>query len=128
MAGSSVTVTAVLFDLDDTLFDHWRVRGQRWQTCASSSPRSAVCRLVRSKRASAPARRPAPAGAGGRMTVDDARVERFRQLLVFAGGTASAGMRRPRRPSTARRTSRMAARGGALDLLETCTVACRRAS
>ena len=26
-----------------------RVRGQRWRTCASSSPRSAVCRLARSK-------------------------------------------------------------------------------
>jgi len=65
----------------------------------------------------------------GRVTVDDARVERFRQLLVFAGGTASAGMRRPRRPPTARRTSRTGGpwRGRSI-CSRTCTVACRRAS
>jgi len=87
-----VTVTAVLFDLDDTLFDHW------------ACTRTALADL----RQQFPALGGVPAGAveaehrrlledlhlrvlAGRMTVDDARVERFRQLLVFAGGTASAG-------------------------------------
>lgn len=87
-----MTVAAVLFDLDDTLFDHW------------ASTRTALADLCQQF----PALGGVPAGAieaehrrlleelhlrvlAGRMTVDDARVERFRQLLAFAGGTAVAG-------------------------------------
>ena len=85
-----MTVTAVLFDLDDTLFDHW------------ACTRAALADLRRRF----PALGRVPAGAveaehrrllealhlrvlAGRMTVDDARVERFRQLLGFAGGQAT---------------------------------------
>jgi putative hydrolase of the HAD superfamily len=91
VVGSIVTVTAVLFDLDDTLFDHW------------ACTRTALADLRRRF----PALGGVPAGAveaehrrlleelhlqvlAGRMTVDDARIERFRQLLAFAGGTADA--------------------------------------
>jgi FMN phosphatase YigB (HAD superfamily) len=91
VVGSIVTVTAVLFDLDDTLFDH------------SACTRIALADLRRQF----PALAGMPAGAveaehrrlleelhlqvlAGRMTVDDARVERFCQLLVLAGGKADA--------------------------------------
>ena len=90
--GADVTITGVLFDLDDTLFDH--------RACT----RAALADL----RGRFPVLRGVPAGAvdeehgrllealhlevlAGRMTVDEARVERFRQLLAFAGGTAHAG-------------------------------------
>ncbi len=86
-----MTVTAVLFDLDDTLFDHW------------ACTRTALADL----RQRFPALGGVPAGAveaehrrlleelhvqvlAGRMTVDDARVERFRRLLAFAGGKSDA--------------------------------------
>ena len=88
-----VAITAVLFDLDDTLFDHW------------ACTRAALADL----RGRFPALGRLPAGEveaehrrlleelhlhvlAGRMTVDDARVERFRQLLVFAGEAADAAM------------------------------------
>jgi len=83
-----VTVAAVLFDLDDTLFDHW--------ACTHAALAALGERF--------PALGGAPAGLveaehrrlleelhlqvlAGRITVDDARVERFRRLLAFAGGT-----------------------------------------
>jgi len=34
---TGVAITAVLFDLDDTLFDHWRARAPRSRPCASDS-------------------------------------------------------------------------------------------
>jgi len=86
-----VAITAVLFDLDDTLFDH--------RACT----RAALADL----RGRFPALGRAPAELvedehrrlleelhlrvlAGRMTVDDARVERFRQLLGLGGGPADA--------------------------------------
>jgi putative hydrolase of the HAD superfamily len=83
-----VAITAVLFDLDDTLFDHW------------ACTRAALAAL----RERVPAFRGVPAEPfeaehrrlleelhlhvlAGRMTVDEARVERFGRLLAFAGGT-----------------------------------------
>jgi len=86
-----VAITAVLFDLDDTLFDHW------------ACTRAALANL----RERFPVLGRMPVGEvetehgrlledlhlqvlAGRMTVDDARVERFRRLLAFAGATADA--------------------------------------
>jgi putative hydrolase of the HAD superfamily len=86
-----VAITAVLFDLDDTLFDH--------RACT----RAALAAL----RERVPAFRDVPAEPfeaehrrlleelhlevlAGRMTVDQARIERFRRLLAVAGGTAGA--------------------------------------
>jgi putative hydrolase of the HAD superfamily len=83
-----VAITAVLFDLDDTLFDHW------------ACTRAALAAL----RERVPAFRGVPAEPfeaehrrlleelhlhvlAGRMTVDEARVERFGRLLAFAGST-----------------------------------------
>jgi putative hydrolase of the HAD superfamily len=90
VAAAEVAITAVLFDLDDTLFDHW------------ACTRAALAGL----RERLPLLGRMPAGevetehgrlledlhlrvlAGG-MTVDQARVERFRRLLAFAGEAAS---------------------------------------
>jgi putative hydrolase of the HAD superfamily len=86
-----VPTTAVLFDLDDTLFDHW------------ACTRAALVAL----RERVPAFRGLPVEPfeaehrrlleelhlqvlAGRMTVDQARVERFGRLLAFAGGTPDA--------------------------------------
>jgi putative hydrolase of the HAD superfamily len=86
-----VATTAVLLDLDDTLFDH--------RACT----RAAIGDL----RERFPVLGGMPADQieaehgrlleelhlqvlAGRMTVDDARVERFRRLLEFAGGTPDA--------------------------------------
>jgi putative hydrolase of the HAD superfamily len=84
-----VAITAVLFDLDDTLFDHW------------ACTRAALADL----RERFPVLGRMPVGevetehrrlledlhlrvlAGG-ITVDQARVERFRRLLAFAGEAA----------------------------------------
>jgi HAD superfamily hydrolase (TIGR01509 family) len=87
-----VAISAVLFDLDDTLFDH------------SSCTRAALAQL----RQHYPALDRLPAGRieaehrrlldelhlhvlAGRMSVDEARVKRFGQLLDFAGNGAHAG-------------------------------------
>ena len=84
-----MAITAVLFDLDDTLFDHW------------ACTRAALANL----RERFPVLGRMPVGEvetehrrlleelhlqvlAGRMTVDDARVERFRRLRAFAGETA----------------------------------------
>jgi len=89
MSAPGVVITVVLFDLDDTLFDHW------------ASTRAALADLRRRF----PALDSLPAALvetehrrllealhlrvlAGALTVDEARVERFRQLLALAGGTA----------------------------------------
>ena len=86
---TDVPITAVLFDLDDTLFDHWACT-----RAALASLRETYPVLIR-----------VPADVlereharlleelhlrvlAGRMTVDDARVERFARLLAFAGQSA----------------------------------------
>ena len=86
-----MATTAVLFDLDDTLFDHW------------ACTRAALAAL----RVRVPAFRGLPAEVfeaehrrlleelhlqvlAGRMTVDEAREERFGRLLAVAGGTPDA--------------------------------------
>jgi len=91
-SGPDVAITAVLFDLDDTLFDHW------------ACTRAALADL----RARSPVLGGVPARAveeehrrlleelhlevlAGHMTADDARVARFSRLLAFAGGTADPG-------------------------------------
>jgi putative hydrolase of the HAD superfamily len=83
-------MTAVLFDLDDTLFDHW------------SCTREAVSVL----RKRYPAFGGMPQAAleathgylleelhlevmAGRLTVDDARIQRFRRLFEYAGETGA---------------------------------------
>ena len=84
-----MATAVVLFDLDDTLFDHW------------ACTRAALAAL----RETFPALRRVPADVlereharlleelhlrvlAGRMTVDEARVERFGRLLAFAGESA----------------------------------------
>jgi putative hydrolase of the HAD superfamily len=87
-----VAISAVLFDLDDTLFDHWActraaladLRGH--VPVLGGVPARAVAEEHRSLLESLHLE-----VLAGRMTVDDARVERFRRLLAFAGGTAAAG-------------------------------------
>jgi len=85
-----VTTTAVLFDLDDTLFDHW--------SCTREALRTLRARF------GAFGRMPIEAFEakhgylleelhlevmGGRLTVDDARVQRFRRLFEYAGETGA---------------------------------------
>ena len=89
MSPSHVATTAVLFDLDDTLFDHW------------ACTRAALVSL----REQFPAFARVPAETlgdqhgrlleelhlevlAGRLTVDEARVERFGRLLALAGDPA----------------------------------------
>src|SRR5436190_21670804 len=81
-----MTIRAVLFDLDDTLFDH---RGcardalaavRQSQTCFQSIPFDAL------ERAHAEYLEALHAEVMlGRVPVDDARIERFRRLLESAG-------------------------------------------
>ena len=83
-----VTTAAVLFDLDDTLFDHW--------SCTREALRTLRARF------GAFGRMPLEAFEakhgyvleelhlevmGGRLTADDARVQRFRRLFEYAGET-----------------------------------------
>ncbi|MFO7693197.1 MAG: HAD family hydrolase [Vicinamibacterales bacterium] len=87
-----MAITAVLFDLDDTLFDH------------SACTRAALADLR--EQFGVLGRVPAALVEGehrrllealhlrvlaGQLTVDDARIERFRHLLELAGGVADAG-------------------------------------
>ena len=82
----TATTTAVLFDLDDTLFDH---RGCTRDALAEVRSRYPGAAEPLGRRDGAgvqpPARGDAPRGAGGQLTVDEARIERFRRLLAFAG-------------------------------------------
>lgn len=85
-----MATTVVLFDLDDTLFDHW------------ACTRAALASL----REPYPGLRAVPADVlereharlleelhlhvlAGRITVDEARIERFGRLLAFAGESAA---------------------------------------
>jgi putative hydrolase of the HAD superfamily len=84
-----VTLTAVLFDLDDTLFDHWACT-----RAALASLRVRFPTLGRLSAGDIEAEHRSLLEAlhlqvlAGRLTVDEARVERFRRLLAFAGGPA----------------------------------------
>jgi HAD superfamily hydrolase (TIGR01549 family) len=86
-----VATTAVLFDLDDTLFDHWACTRA---ALADLRERFPPLGRMAAGRVEAEHRRLLEElhlhVLAGRMTVDDARVERFRQLLAFAGETADA--------------------------------------
>jgi putative hydrolase of the HAD superfamily len=89
MAAPEVALTAVLFDLDDTLFDHWACTRA---ALADLRERSPVLGLLPAAAVEAEHRRLLEdlhlRVLAGSMTVDQARVERFRQLLAFAGATA----------------------------------------
>jgi putative hydrolase of the HAD superfamily len=86
-----VATTAVLFDLDDTLFDHWACT-----RAALAHLRKVIPALGRvpGELVEAEHRRLLEAlhlqVLAGRLTVDQARIERFGQLLAVAGGTADA--------------------------------------
>jgi putative hydrolase of the HAD superfamily len=86
-----VAITAALFDLDDTLFDHWACTRA---ALADLRERFEVLRQVPDARVEAEHRRLLEAlhlrVLAGQLTVDNARVERFRRLLAFAGGPADA--------------------------------------
>ena len=84
-----MAITAVLFDLDDTLFDHWactraaladlRERFPVLGRMPAASVETEHRRLLEDLHLRVLA---------GGMTVDQARVERFRRLLAFAGEAA----------------------------------------
>jgi putative hydrolase of the HAD superfamily len=86
-----VAITAVLFDLDDTLFDHSACTRA---ALADLRERFAVLGRVPAALVEAEHRRLLEAlhlrVLAGQLTVDDARIERFRRLLAFAGGTPDA--------------------------------------
>ena len=86
-----MAITAVLFDLDDTLFDHSACTRA---ALADLRGRFDVLGRVPSALLDAEHRRLLEAlhlrVLAGQLTVDDARNERFRQLLAFAGGTPDA--------------------------------------
>jgi len=91
-SGPDVAITAVLFDLDDTLFDHWACTRA---ALADLRARSPVLGGVPARTVEAEHRRLLEElhleVLAGHMTVDDARVARFSRLLAFAGGTADPG-------------------------------------
>ena len=86
-----MATTAVLFDLDDTLFDHWACTRA---ALAELRERFAVLGRVPAAIVEAEHRRLLEElhlqVLAGQLTVDDARVERFRRLLAFAGDDAAA--------------------------------------
>ena len=86
-----MAITAVLFDLDDTLFDHSACTRA---ALAALRERFAVLGRVPAALVETEHRRLLEAlhlrVLAGQLTVDDARTERFRRLLAFAGGTPDA--------------------------------------
>ena len=86
-----MATTAVLLDLDDTLFDHWACTRA---ALADLRERFPVLALLPAAAVEAEHRRLLEElhlrVLAGSMTVDQARVERFRQLLAFAGASADA--------------------------------------
>lgn len=81
---------AVLFDMDDTIFDHsltcrsalarLRSRDARLRTCSLDSEWHEYLRLLDAVQ---------PDVLAGRVTIHDARVDRFRQLVRFCGSEVS---------------------------------------
>lgn len=115
-----MATTAVLLDLDDTLFDHWACTRA---ALADLRERFPVLGRVPAAAVEAEHRRLLETlhlqVLAGRMTVDDARVERFRRLLEFAGGTPDAAS--PTDVAAAYRAAYLAhwrPVDGALELLE----------
>jgi putative hydrolase of the HAD superfamily len=85
-----VATTVVLFDLDDTLFDHWAC------TRAALASLRQIYPALRRGSADVLEREHARLleelhlrVLAGRMTVDEARIERFGRLLAFAGESAA---------------------------------------
>ena len=88
-----MTTTAVLFDLDDTLFDHrgctraalgaLQARHELFRTWSFAEFDLAHCSLLERLHLEVLA---------GRLTVDEARVRRFRSLVEQAGGEATDAM------------------------------------
>jgi HAD superfamily hydrolase (TIGR01509 family) len=114
-----MAITAVLLDLDDTLFDHSACTRA---ALADLRDRFADLGRVPSALVEAEHRRLLEAlhlrVLAGQLTVDDARVERFRRLLAFAGGTLDAAS--PADVATAYRSAYLACWRpveGALELL-----------
>ncbi len=86
-------ITAVLFDLDDTLFDHSACTRA---ALADLRRQFAVLRRAPAALVEAEHRRLLEAlhlrVLAGQLTVDDARIERFRRLLAFADGAPDAAL------------------------------------
>lgn len=90
-----MTTTAVLFDLDDTLFDHWgctrvalgalQASHDAFRAWPFEAFESAHRQLLEALHLEVLA---------GRLTVDDARLQRFRRLFEQAGGAASEALAR----------------------------------
>jgi len=87
-----VTTRAVLFDLDDTLFDHWHCthqalealqgvhpRFRRWSLCEFGERHSLLLEQFHLD------------VLAGRLTVDDARIQRFSRLMEEAGEAVTPG-------------------------------------
>ncbi len=87
-----MATTAVLLDLDDTLFDH---RSCTRAALESLGERFPALRRVPAEEVESEHRRLLEElhllVLAGRLTVDEARVERFGRLLSFAGGRSDAG-------------------------------------
>lgn len=111
-----MTIAAVLFDLDDTLFDHQGCSREALATIrdAHETLRSMPFEVLRRAHAGILEELHADVMLG-RVSVDDARVERFRRLLQAAGAPVTNAIARELalRYRDAYRTSRRAISGAA---------------
>ena len=85
------TPRAVLFDLDDTLFDHRGTSREALAAVQAAVPDLARCDLDEFERRHVAVLEELHHGGvmQGEMSMDEARVERFRRLLAAAGSTGS---------------------------------------
>jgi len=85
-----VTTTAVLFDLDDTLFDHWSCTRE---ALSALRERYAACGVMPLEAFEAKHGQLLEElhleVLAGRLTVDHARIQRFRRLFEYAGETGA---------------------------------------
>ena len=84
-----MATTVVLFDLDDTLFDHWAcTRAALAALCGHSAGLSRVPADLLEREHARLLEQLHLEVLAGRLTVDQARAERFGRLLAFAGESA----------------------------------------
>ena len=103
------TVNAVLFDLDDTLFDHEQAARAALAVCTGRTARSHFGPSMRSsRRTRGHSRSSTSTCSTGARSIDDAREERFRRL--FVASRRARGCRRVRRTAAAYREAYLAAR------------------
>ena len=92
----NTTVRGVLFDLDDTLFDHNFSTNCATEALRGCEPALAVWSLVELRRRHSELLEVIHREVvAGRLSIDDARRERFRRLLADAGGDEESLARAP---------------------------------